>query len=133
MFLLMGLYLVNTARNFKGNIVSENNTKLASHGMIVAGFLSSGSNPHFFLWWLTTGIPTMAVALSSAGAAGFIAFLIGHAAADLLWFSFISWSIEKGRNYLNQKAIKAILLGSAVFLLLFGIYLLLSAGSLHFS
>jgi threonine/homoserine/homoserine lactone efflux protein len=132
-FLLMGLYLINAARNIKGNIASESNTKLASHGLIAAGFLSSGSNPHFFLWWLTTGIPTMAIALSSAGTAGFIAFLIGHAAADLLWFSFISWSIEKGRNYLNQRAVKAILIGSAVFLLLFGSYLLLSAGSLWFS
>jgi threonine/homoserine/homoserine lactone efflux protein len=75
----------------------------------------------------------MAVALSSAGIAGFAAFLIGHAAADLLWFSFISWSVEKGRNYLNKRAIKIILMGSAVFLLLFGIYLLLSAGSLRFS
>ena len=129
-FLLMGALLINAARNVKSNVASESNTNLASHGLIVAGFLSSGSNPQFFFWWLATGIPTIAVALSSAGTAGFIAFLIGHAAADLLWFSFISWSVEKGRNYLNQKAVKAILIGSAVFLLLFGSYLLLSAGSL---
>ena len=129
-FLLMGALLINAARNIKSNVASESNTKLASHGLIVAGFLSSGSNPQFFFWWLATGIPTIAVALSSAGTAGFIAFLIGHATADLLWFSFISWSVEKGRNYLNQKAVKAILVGSAVFLLLFGSYLLFSAGSL---
>ena len=128
-FLLMGATLINAARNVKGNIASESNTKLASHGLIVAGFLSSGSNPQFYFWWLVTGVSTMAVALSSAGTAGFIAFLVGHAAADLVWFSFISWSVEKGRNYLNQKAIKAILVGSAAFLLIFGIYLLLSAGS----
>jgi len=132
-FLLMGLFLVNESRNIRGNVVSESNTKLASHGLIAAGFLSSGSNPQFFLWWLATGIPTIAVALSSAGAVGFIAFLTGHAAADLLWFSFISWSVEKGRSYLNPKAVKAILIGSAVFLVLFGSYLLLSAGSLRFS
>ena len=130
-FLLMGLYLFNAARTLKGNVVSESNTKLASHGLIATGFLSSGSNPQFFLWWLTTGIPTMAVALSSAGIAGFTVFLIGHASADLLWFSFISWSVEKGRNYLNQRAVKIILIGSAVFLLLFGSYLLLSADSLR--
>jgi threonine/homoserine/homoserine lactone efflux protein len=126
-FLLMGASLINAARNIKSNVASESNTKLASHGLIVAGFLSSGSNPQFFFWWLATGIPTMAVALSSAGTAGFIAFLVGHAAADLLWFSFISWSVEKGRNYLNPKAIKAILVGSAAFLLGFGFYLLFSA------
>ena len=129
-FLLMGALLINAARNIKSNVTSESNTKLASHGLIVAGFLSSGSNPQFFFWWLATGIPTMAVALSSAGTAGFIAFLVGHAAADLLWFSFISWSVEKGRNYLNQKVIKAILVGSAAFLLIFGFYLLFSASTL---
>ncbi len=129
-FLLMGAMLINAARNVKGNIARESNTKLASHGLVVAGFLASASNPQFYFWWLATGIPTIAVALSSAGTAGFIAFLFGHAAADLVWFSFIGWSVEKGRSYLNPKAVKAILLGSAAFLLVFGVYLLLSAGSL---
>jgi len=129
-FLLMGVMLINAARNVKGDITRENKTKLASHGLIAAGFLASASNPQFYFWWLATGIPTIAFALSSAGTAGFGAFLLGHAAADLLWFGFISWSVEKGRTYLNPKAVKAILLGSAAFLLVFGVYLLLSAGSL---
>ena len=129
-FLLMGAMLINAARTVRGNIARESSTKLASHGLVVAGFLASASNPQFYFWWLATGIPTIAVALSSAGIAGFIAFLFGHAAADLLWFSFISWSVEKGRSYLNPKAVKVILLGSAAFLLVFGVYLLLSAGSL---
>jgi arginine exporter protein ArgO len=67
----------------------------------------------------------IAVALTSAGIAGFVAFLIGHAAADLLWFSLISYSMDKGRSYLNQKAIKAILVGSALFLMAFGLYLII--------
>lgn len=128
--LIMGVYLVNTARTFKGDMGSEGRRKLASRGLVAAGFLSSGSNPQFYLWWLATGVPTIAVALSSAGILGFIAFLFGHAAADLVWFSFISWSISKGKNYLNPKAVKFILLGSATFLFLFGINLFLSASSL---
>ena len=129
-FLAMGAILINAARNVKSDVTQENKTMLASHGLIAAGFLASASNPQFYFWWLATGIPTIAFALSSAGTAGFVAFLFGHAAADLLWFGFISWSVEKGRRYLNPKAIKVILLGSASFLLVFGIYLLLSAGSL---
>jgi threonine/homoserine/homoserine lactone efflux protein len=125
--ILMGLYLARTAKTLKANVPLNGNTKLASHGLIAAGFLSSGSNPHFFLWWMATGVPMMAVALTSAGIAGFIAFLVGHAAADLLWFSFISYSVDKGRSYLNQKVIKAILVGSALFLMTFGLYLILFA------
>jgi len=126
-FLLMGLFLINTTKNVKNYVSSESKSNLASHGLIMAGLLTSASNPQFFLWWLTTGIPTAAIALSSAGAAGFIAFIIGHATADLFWFCFISWSVEKGKNYLNPKAVKTILIGSAIFLMFFGSYLLLSA------
>lgn len=129
-FLIMGIYLMNVARTLKGDMVSEGSRKLATRGLVAAGFLSSGSNPQFYLWWLATGVPTIAVALSSAGIPGFIAFLFGHAAADLVWFSFISWSVSKGKNYLNPRAIRFILIGSATFLLLFGISLFLSATSL---
>jgi len=126
-FLVMGVILINAARNIKGDINRESNTNLASHGLVAAGFLASASNPQFYFWWLATGIPAIAFALSTAGTVGFVAFLLGHAAADLLWFSFISWSVEKGRSYLNPKAIKAILVGSAVFLLIFGLYLITSS------
>jgi threonine/homoserine/homoserine lactone efflux protein len=124
--ILMGLHLARTAKTLKVDMGLNNNAKLASHGLIAAGFLSSGSNPQFFLWWISTGVPMMAITLTSAGTAGFIAFLIGHAAADFLWFSFISYSVDKGRSYLNQKAIRVILFGSALFLMVFGLYLIFS-------
>jgi len=124
---LMGFYLIRTAKNFKADKVSDGKAQLASHGLIAAGFLSSSSNPHFFIWWFTTGIPIMALSFATAGAVGFVAFLIGHAAADLSWFSFISYSVDKGRNFLNQKVVQTILLGSAIFLMFFGLYLILSA------
>ncbi len=123
---LMSLYLARTAKNFRANIVSDSRTSFVSRGLVAAGFLSSGSNPHFFLWWITTGIPVMALSLASAGAFGFAAFIIGHAAADLSWFSFISYSVDKGKSYLNQRMVRAILFGSALFLAIFGLYLIFS-------
>jgi threonine/homoserine/homoserine lactone efflux protein len=125
--ILMGFYLIRTAKNFRADVVSTSNPRFASHGLIASGFLSSISNPHFFLWWLTPGIPTMTYSLAVAGAVGFLAFLIGHAAGDLLWFSLMSYSIDKGRSFLNQMAIRIILFGSAIFLMIFGLYLILSA------
>ncbi|MCW4020884.1 MAG: LysE family translocator [Candidatus Bathyarchaeota archaeon] len=119
---LMGLYLARTARNFKADEVSNSNARFTSHGLVAAGFLASGSNPHFFFWWLTIGIPTMALSLASAGAAGFTAFLIGHAVADLSWFTFISYSVDKGRTLLSRKVVQTILLGSAILLLVFGFF-----------
>jgi threonine/homoserine/homoserine lactone efflux protein len=123
--ILMGIYLVRTAKSFGADDVSGSNTRFASHGLVAAGFLSSGSNPHFFLWWFTTGIPVMALSLATAGAVGFIAFLTGHAAGDLLWFSFISYSVDKGRRFLSLKVVRFILSGSALFLMAFGFSLIL--------
>jgi len=122
--ILMGVYLVKTAKNFKAEAMKPQ-VRFASKGLVAAGFLSSGSNPHFFLWWLTTGAPIMALSLTSAGVIGFTAFLIGHATADLLWFSFISFSVDKGRRLLNERIVKAILLGSATFLWIFSAALIL--------
>jgi len=124
--ILMGLYLARTAKNFRANTVQNSEISFVSRGLVAAGFLSSGSNPHFFLWWFTTGIPVMALSLASAGAFGFVAFLIGHAAADLSWFSFVSYSVDSGKSYLNQRMVRAILSGSALFLAIFGLYLIFS-------
>ncbi|MEM2111887.1 MAG: LysE family transporter [Candidatus Bathyarchaeia archaeon] len=124
---LMGFYHIKTAKNFKIESVSESKAQFARHGLVAAGFLSSGSNPQFFLWWLTTGVPMITYSLAIAGVVGFIVFYLGHAAADLLWYGFISYSVDKGRTYLNQRAVRIILLGSATFLIAFGLYLVFSA------
>jgi len=123
---VMGLYLARTAKQYRAYTISSSEARFASRGLVAAGFLSSGSNPHFFLWWLTTGVPVMALSLASAGAIGFVAFLLGHAAADLLWFSFISFSVDKGKSFLDERAVKIILFGSAIFLTAFGAYLVVS-------
>ncbi|OYT49717.1 hypothetical protein B6U79_01255 [Candidatus Bathyarchaeota archaeon ex4484_231] len=124
----MGFYLIKTVKNIKGDFLLNENAKFASHGSVAAGFLGSGSNPQFFLWWLATGVPTMALCLASAGAAGFIAFLVGHAAADFFWFGLISYSVDRGRSHLNQKIVRILLIGSAVFLISFGLFLIISSG-----
>jgi len=123
---LMGSYLIRAAKNFRADTVSNSKAKFASHGLVAAGFLSSSSNPQFFLWWLTIGVSMIAHCVSVAGAAGFVAFFFGHAAADLLWFGFISYSVDKGRAFLNQKVVQTMLLGSAIFLIIFGLHLIFS-------
>ncbi|MCS7120794.1 MAG: LysE family transporter [Nitrososphaerota archaeon] len=126
MLILLGAYLAKVAKRFKTELTVSGNTRFASKGLVAAGFLSSGSNPHFFLWWVTEGAPLMALSLT-LGPLGFVVFLIGHASADLLWFSLIGFSIDKGRNIIGEKTVKAILLSSAVFLLIFGAYLIFTA------
>ena len=120
--ILMGSYLIRTVKRFRVNLsLDEAETPLVAHGLIATGMLSSGSNPHFFLWWLTIGMPIMGDCIVTAGAIGFIAFFLGHSAADMGWFSFVSYSVAKGRRYLNQNVVKYIIFGSAIFLVIFGL------------
>ncbi|MBS7639359.1 MAG: LysE family transporter [Candidatus Bathyarchaeia archaeon] len=129
---LMGLRLAKAAVNLKidENVISEsslNSVRKSLYGLIASGFLSSCSNPHVFLWWLATGAPLITSSLSIAGLPGLIYFLLGHAAADLSWFSFVSYSVCKGRRILSRRAIQIILFVSAAFLVAFAFHLILSA------
>jgi len=131
MLVAMGSYLIKTARSFKLNLNPNSNAYFISHGLIAAGILCSGSNPHFFLWWLTIGLPTIQYSITVAGTIGFIAFLIGHAAADLLWFGFVSYATHGGKKFLNERAVQLVISGSAFFLVIFGIsYIYLAYTSL---
>ncbi len=65
--------------------------------------------------------------ISTAGTVGFFAFLVGHAAADLGWFAFVSHSVNAGKKFLSQRTIGYIVLGSAIFLIIFGILFIASA------
>ncbi|MBS7640246.1 MAG: LysE family transporter [Candidatus Bathyarchaeia archaeon] len=108
----------------KKDLVEHKKTPM--YKLISLGFLTSCSNPYFFLWWLTTGFPIMINSISIAGALGFILFLVGHSSADLLWFSFVSYSAHESRRVLNEKALKIILLVSSAFLVTFAAHIILS-------
>lgn len=137
LLILMGLRMLRDALRLKAsnnvNISTLNSTpfntksqKYFSCNLIISGILSSVSNPYFFLWWLSNGYPLLLGAVSIAGSLGFLAFLVGHALADFCWFSFVGYSIHRGKSFLKQKILQGILLCSGFFLLSFAIYLLLS-------
>jgi len=124
--IVMGSMLMKAAVKFDGSLGLEGNPsggpgrRLVSHGLVASGILSSGSNPQFYIWWLTVGLSVMQYCLSSGGISGFAAFILGHASADLLWFGFVSYSVESGKRLMNQRVVRFIIVGSALFLILFG-------------
>jgi len=127
MLIVMGVFLAKSARNVRMDAVSETDSTLSSYGPVIAGFLASASNPHFFLWWVTIGLPVMYWGMQLAGLAGFIAFSLGHAAGDLAWFGFVSYAVHSGRRLLSTKVIKYIMLGSATFLEVLGVSFICSS------
>jgi threonine/homoserine/homoserine lactone efflux protein len=83
---------------------------------VLAGAVSSLSNPYWTLWWATIGMGLLTKAYA-AGAAGLVAFYLGHITGDLTWYSAVSGLIAAGRRFITGRVYGAMLLGSAVFLL----------------
>jgi threonine/homoserine/homoserine lactone efflux protein len=83
------------------------------------GILLSLTNPYWFLWWATVGVSYVVVALS-LGATGLVTFFTGHILSDLIWFSFVSFIINAGRNFVSNRLYRGLLIICAACLVLLG-------------
>jgi len=96
---------------------------------LVAGIVTSITNPYFWIWWLTIGSVLLMVALG-AGIVPAIAFILGHWAADLGWYTMVSLFIHRGRSVLSGPRYRAVLSLCGLFLIGFGGYYLWTAFTL---
>ncbi|WP_342593116.1 LysE family transporter [Methanobacterium aggregans] len=97
------------------------------YGPVIKGFMTSVSNPYFFIWWATVGCAFMFKGLELAGAVGVLGFIIGHWASDLGWFSTVSFLTSRGSGIMNEKHYKIIMTICGAFLIVLGVYFILSA------
>jgi threonine/homoserine/homoserine lactone efflux protein len=92
---------------------------------VTAGIVTSVSNPYFWVWWFTVGSALLISALSG-GWIVLAAFIAGHWAADLGWFTLVSTGVHRGRFFLRQREYRILLTACGVFLIGFGLYFLIS-------
>ncbi len=93
-----------------------------SKNSVIAGAVTTASNPYFFIWWLSLGSVLVFNALYF-GLIGIILFIFFHWICDFLWYYFVSYASFKTRGrYMIQKGI---LIFSGVLLLFFGVVFLL--------
>jgi threonine/homoserine/homoserine lactone efflux protein len=86
-----------------------------------AGILMSLANPYWTIWWATIGLGYILYSLKF-GLLGVIAFFIGHLLADLAWYAAVSFTVARGRRFMNDRLYRGILAFCAAALLGFGIY-----------
>jgi len=86
--------------------------------LILSGIIFSLANPYWTIWWASIGLGYI---MSSAklGIPGISAFFAGHILADLIWYSFISYSVSKGKRFLSNTLYRGLIGGCASFLLVF--------------
>lgn len=113
---LFGILTIKGSKNASLYGINSN-----ASNAVVAGIVTSISNPFFWFWWLTIGnsfvLQGLRISLIGAGA-----FVIGHWFSDLSWYTFVSYSFSRGKRLMSEKTYRAILLGCGVFLILFGVF-----------
>jgi threonine/homoserine/homoserine lactone efflux protein len=96
----------------------------------VAGFITSVTNPYFWIWWFSVGSALLISSLS-LGIAGLIAFISGHWMADLSWFTFVSYGVHRSRKVLNTHIYRRILIICGLLLVVFGLWFVIGGTIIH--
>lgn len=94
---------------------------------VLGGILVTMSNPYWWVWWATIGLAFMAryeIGFSSWPLV--VAFLLGHEAGDLAWYWAVSGLVSLGGRRLTDGLYRGVLVGCAVVMVGFGVFLGLS-------
>jgi threonine/homoserine/homoserine lactone efflux protein len=93
---------------------------------LVTGIVITGTNPAFYVWWVTVGIALIAGA-TQFGLFGILLFIVVHWPCDLLWYEFLSVGTFKSRKWWTKKTQKIVFAVCASILIGFGVWFCLSA------
>jgi threonine/homoserine/homoserine lactone efflux protein len=88
---------------------------------ILAGLLTSVSNPYFTIWWATIGLSYIALS-QRHGIAGLTSFYTGHIMSDIVWFFAIAWAVTMGKRIMNDHVYRWIIGLCGGFLCILGLY-----------
>lgn len=117
----MGQNLVRSAYKGAISIREKAPTKgNVAYNPLVLGVLAAVANPYFIIWWVVVGGAFVLRGMELLGLLGPIIFLICHWASDFPWFSFVSFCVVRGRNYLSDTAFRYIIGFCGIFLLALG-------------
>ncbi|MFC1968374.1 LysE family transporter [Chloroflexota bacterium] len=120
MLLYMGLQMFSAMRKGYGG------PRDLPYPSVVAGIVTTGASPYFFLWWATVGA-ALVISTSSFGALGVFLFAFSHWLIDFLWVLFISVVVFKSRGLWSRKVQNIVFGACAVSLVGFGAWFVFSA------
>ena len=120
---------VQVAVEGTGGSTAGNATDRPARGLFLSGLALSAANPYFLLWWAIIGLGFLLDAYRLHGAAGVGVYFAGHAAADVIWYGFISLLVGSTRRFLSERPYRAILTILGLLLIYFGARFVLGAVS----
>ena len=93
---------------------------------LVTGIVITGTNPAFYIWWVTAGA-VLVTGAARFGLIGVILFTLVHLPCDLAWSEFLSVSTFQSRRWWTQKVQRIVFSGCSLILAGFGVWFCLSA------
>jgi threonine/homoserine/homoserine lactone efflux protein len=86
----------------------------------------TGTNPSFYIWWVTAGAVLIAGA-ARFGPIGIILLAVVHLPSDFMWSEFLSAGTFESRRWWTQKVQRTVFSVCALILAGFGVWFCLSA------
>lgn len=88
---------------------------------VIAGLLTSISNPYFIIWWATIGLSYIALS-QQHGIMGLGSFYSGHIMADVVWYFAVAAAITVGKKIMSDRTYRWIIGLCGGFLVVLGFY-----------
>jgi len=86
---------------------------------VVTGIVVTGTNPAFYVWWITVGAALIAGA-ARFGTIGIVLLAVVHWPCDLIWSEFLSMGTFRSRKWWTGKVQRIVFSVCALILLGFG-------------
>ena len=113
-------------RMFRANRVAPGVVGGLPASSFVTGMVITGTNPSFYLWWVTAGAILIAGA-ARFGLIGVILLAVVHLPSDFVWSEFLSVGTFESRRWWTQRVQRIVFSVCALVLAGFGIWFCISA------
>jgi len=113
-------------RMFRANRVTPGAVGGLPASSFVTGMVITGTNPSFYVWWVTAGAVLIAGA-ARFGLIGVILLVVVHLPSDFMWSEFLSVGTFESRRWWTQKVQRIVFSVCALILAGFGVWFCLSA------
>ncbi len=123
---LMSLFIIKEVKKAaelrsRENEIRDEMRVAKYNSSIFAGFLLTAFNPSFIPWWMGVGFPVLFNGFKQMALVGIFLVSLGHFLSDFAWYSFVSFSFSKGKNFFVGRRYELTMLVIAIFLIALGV------------
>jgi len=127
--ILMSLFIIKEAKAAKSRLSVEEigkemqgaKYKYKYKSSIFGGFLLTALNPSFIPWWMGIGLLVLLTGYEWLALNGILLVVLGHFLSDFAWYSLVSFSFSRGKNFFVGWRYEWTMLVIAVFLIVLGV------------